>query len=719
MSSEIGWYEAELGIKRSEVPTHLLRDYTEDEVQLIDQLTQTLAQTKQEYDEKLTDNKLKQKDLSTSSEYKEYLQLTTGAKSDKADADGIAYTPHQSELIRNVKTNVIELEEAKKKIVKRYDKLTSSLTKQIQDQKKWNSDIRYLDYLKAEKARREEEIKKQKASQQPKQPHLVTTTSVTTVPLYVSTASPSPIPAGTTSGTSGSGSITAPTTAVSTPIPSVGPPSSPTSGNPTLIDPLYPDDPDRQVECLKAIREVDWTQAQLGALKDEYEHLVVKYKEDPDLGKFGLINEVWGAYTNQLRRVKELREDYRLHFPDEVRRIPKPLVDLDQDRTLIRLLRLGSPDPIDSDDSSQNNNQIPDHTQDPDSDEEDMASRYVMKDLPRFSGDPKEDPEDHTRDFETFMTDVYKVDFRTTDTLGEQRWDLVFDVFAKSLKAKGWDWFADSPYEKLLQANAVCTHEKYKEMVEKFHRDFNLVGTTMVEQQVELQHLKWIPTKLSFDDFIRKFRKLMRLVNYTEKGQVCALALAMPQNLFSMVAASHTLQDAIAAAREGIAVFMSPTQVNVAAPGNGTPAPFMPMMDPYGQPQQQKPIIDVNELAQAMGDVMGQYQPRFGGNFRGRGGGFNGRGRGRGRGQPGRGGGNPPGRGLLCDFCQKPGHFLAKCNQLKEVCKNRGLMVIRPNRGRGRGRGGQNPPARDQASAATEYDNPVAEFTNQNQLNRS
>lgn len=714
MTSEIVTLEAETGIRRSQVPSTVLRSFTPKEIAYREGLAVQITSLQAQYKEKLQEIQRNHSLFQASKEYKEVVGLTAHAKSSTTNSEGLSYSTSDWQKITQVRDTVQAHEKLVKGTNTAFDKKIEKIQGTLDHQLEYDERVRYIDYLKDQKelqleARKQKTIPKFTVGPVPPS----TVTLVTTTASIVTPRSHSPSGDNTTTVPSGTA-----------PIPSTG------EGLDELVEPPYPNNPHKQLDCMKLLRDVQYQQAILKGLAEEYLSLVVNFTETPNLPLLETVNICFGRYKHQEGIVKDLRHDYRLQYIEEISRLVPPLDYIDQERGLFRYIDLNPPNPPHPDSI---------HLSDEEEEAEEMTSKFVMKDLPRFCGNKGEDPTDHLRDFYTFISDVYKLQFETENPehpLSAADWQMIIEKFGQSMKAAGWTWFEFTKFHKIKPDQ--CTKQMWEELEAEFEKNFNLIGTTRAEQYKALSNIKWIPAKQSLDEFITKFRRLMKTVKYDESAQICLFSLAMPQNMYSMVAAQHSLQKAIEAAKEGLAVFMPVTEYNTVAPDGTTLAspvtPFMPLVDPY-RPQY-RPTIDVSEMAQAIGEAINtskfgsnqnqnqsyQGQGYQGQGYRGRGRGRGqdrGRGRGRGRGAPGRD------SRFTCDFCGIPGHFLAQCRKLKQMCDNRGIKLTGPQYSSSRGRGrGSNPPPRqgpDQAAAVAEYpydpeyQDPVRDFSHQNQ----
>ena len=164
--------------------------------------------------------------------------------------------------------------------------------------------------------------------------------------------------------------------------------------------------------------------------------------------------------------------------------------------------------------------------------DDEMAVRWNIKDLPRFSGEKNENPTTHVMEFEDFLTtiDTYPI---TDANVGE-----IVSKFKNTLKGKARKW-----YQNIRQGQEeIATVDAWNTMITAFKTKYNPVGSTVEEQIVAWKNMKWDPTKEALDDYAEKFEELSEALGIGEDNKAQTFLSSLPSMCYFLTQGANTIQ---------------------------------------------------------------------------------------------------------------------------------------------------------------------------------
>ena len=135
-----------------------------------------------------------------------------------------------------------------------------------------------------------------------------------------------------------------------------------------------------------------------------------------------------------------------------------------------------------------------------------------LRDLPKFSGEKAEDPQEFIYQFKHFLTYIN----HTVDT--PEKAEKALNYLGGCLTLKARDWFQNHVGDPRIAPN-LRTVAQYEEILKNFLRAFHPLGKTKEQLEMSWTNLKWAYPTENIEDFARKVRQLANVLGKSQEDK--------------------------------------------------------------------------------------------------------------------------------------------------------------------------------------------------------
>ena len=184
--------------------------------------------------------------------------------------------------------------------------------------------------------------------------------------------------------------------------------------------------------------------------------------------------------------------------------------------------------------------------------QDDWSLRYFIRDIPTFDRKGDFMPHIHMLEFGDFLVNTGsesndlpkepQVDDRNDREYHRAVIKDVVSKFKASLKGKPRLWF-EMQYS--APNDEPKTKEAYEKMVSSFITEHNPIGSTREQQLMAWKNLKWDPAQDRLDDFVYKFRRIAKELDYDADENLEYFNCCVPSHLYLYLQGAITIKEAM------------------------------------------------------------------------------------------------------------------------------------------------------------------------------